>query len=126
MSKKKFTSEKIAIYLSLGLHEGNSKLEKKPSAPKREHPALKNFKFRYFFLFLWVIFVFLVPDPSDQNQCGSGSETQCESLKKLTYMCVGGVYLKVDQLAGLLQYLIWVFLPAPPLRKMLGAPPPVK
>lgn len=38
----------------------------------------------------------------------------------------GGVYLKVDQLAGLLQYLIWVFLPAPPLRKMLGAPPPVK
>jgi transcription initiation factor TFIIH subunit 3 len=36
------------------------------------------------------------------------------------------VYLKVDQLAGLLQYLIWVFLPAPPLRKMLGAPPPVK
>lgn len=38
----------------------------------------------------------------------------------------GGVYLKVEQLAGLLQSLIWVSPPAPPLRKMLGAPPPVK
>lgn len=38
----------------------------------------------------------------------------------------GGLYLKVDQLGGLLQYLTWLFLPGPGLRKMLGAPPPVK
>jgi len=38
----------------------------------------------------------------------------------------GGLYLKVDQLGGLLQYLTWLFLPSPHLRKMLGAPPPVK
>jgi len=38
----------------------------------------------------------------------------------------GGVYLKVECIERLLQYLIWMFLPAPPLRKMLGAPPTVK
>jgi hypothetical protein len=30
--------------------------QKKPSALKREHPALQNMKFLNFFLFLWVIF----------------------------------------------------------------------
>jgi hypothetical protein len=40
-----------------------SKLQKKPSALKREHPALKNMKFLYFFLLLlWVIFALLDPD----------------------------------------------------------------
>jgi len=38
----------------------------------------------------------------------------------------GGTYLKVEQLAGLLQYLIWVFLPGPKLRNILGAPPRVR
>ena len=38
----------------------------------------------------------------------------------------GGLYVKVDQLSGLLQYLTWLFLPGPSVRKMLGAPPPVK
>jgi hypothetical protein len=32
----------------------------KPSALKREHPALQNMKF---FLLLWVIFALLDPDP---------------------------------------------------------------
>merc|ERR1719438_678827 len=31
----------------------------------------------------------------------------------------GGLYVKVDQLSGLLQYLTWLFLPGPSLRKML-------
>jgi len=38
----------------------------------------------------------------------------------------GGLYVKVEQLSGLLQYLTWLFLPGPSLRKMLGAPPPVR
>uniref|UniRef100_A0A0V0GBV7 General transcription factor IIH subunit 3 n=1 Tax=Triatoma dimidiata TaxID=72491 RepID=A0A0V0GBV7_TRIDM len=38
----------------------------------------------------------------------------------------GGLYLKIPQLQGLLQYLLWVFLPEPPLRKKLVLPPPVK
>jgi len=38
----------------------------------------------------------------------------------------GGLYIKVTQLGELLQYLTWLFLPGPALRKMLGAPPPVK
>merc|ERR1712130_497788 len=31
----------------------------------------------------------------------------------------GGLYVKVEQLPGLLQYLTWLFLPGPSLRKML-------
>merc|ERR1719209_1769599 len=38
----------------------------------------------------------------------------------------GGLYIKVTQLGELLQYLTWLFLPGPTVRKMLGAPPPVK
>jgi len=38
----------------------------------------------------------------------------------------GGLYIKVTQLGELLQYLTWLFLPGPAVRKMLGAPPPVK
>ncbi|VEN43594.1 unnamed protein product [Callosobruchus maculatus] len=38
----------------------------------------------------------------------------------------GGLYLKVPQLQGLLQYLLWVFLPEPPIREKLVLPPPVK
>ncbi|XP_018570632.1 general transcription factor IIH subunit 3 [Anoplophora glabripennis] len=37
-----------------------------------------------------------------------------------------GLYLKVPQLQGLLQYLLWVFLPEPPIREKLVLPPPVK
>ena len=38
----------------------------------------------------------------------------------------GGLYVKVEQLQGLLQYLTWLFLPGPGVRQMLGTPPPVK
>ncbi len=38
------------------------KLQKKPSALKREHPALQKMKFVNFFLFLWAIFALLDPD----------------------------------------------------------------
>ncbi|XP_072384285.1 general transcription factor IIH subunit 3 [Diabrotica undecimpunctata] len=38
----------------------------------------------------------------------------------------GGMYLKVPQLQGLLQYLLWVFLPEPPIREKLVLPPPLK
>ena len=38
----------------------------------------------------------------------------------------GGLYIKVDALTGLLQHLAWLFLPGPGVRKMLGAPPPVR
>ncbi|XP_069697538.1 general transcription factor IIH subunit 3 [Periplaneta americana] len=38
----------------------------------------------------------------------------------------GGLYLHIPQLQGLLQYLLWVFLPEPPIRKKLVLPPPVK
>jgi hypothetical protein len=39
------------------------KLQEKPSALKREHPALQNM----------VIFALLDPDPDQQFECGSGS-----------------------------------------------------
>lgn len=37
-----------------------------------------------------------------------------------------GLYLKVPQVQGLLQYLLWVFLPEPPVRQKLVLPPPAK
>jgi len=37
-----------------------------------------------------------------------------------------GVYLKVEHIDRLLEYLIWMFLPCVPVRKMLGAPPPIR
>ena len=37
----------------------------------------------------------------------------------------GGLYVKVDQLTRLLQYLTWLFLPKPSRRKILGTPPPM-
>ncbi|XP_034251119.1 general transcription factor IIH subunit 3 [Thrips palmi] len=38
----------------------------------------------------------------------------------------GGLFLKIPQLQGLLQYLLWVFLPEPPIRKKLVLPPPAR
>jgi hypothetical protein len=54
-----------------------SKLQEKPSALKREHPAFQNMTILYFFLFLCVIFALLDPDPDPATQinadpCGSG------------------------------------------------------
>jgi hypothetical protein len=44
-----------------------SKLQEKPSALKREHPALEKPKFFTFFLCLWVIFALLDPDTDPRN-----------------------------------------------------------
>ncbi|WAR03541.1 TF2H3-like protein, partial [Mya arenaria] len=38
----------------------------------------------------------------------------------------GGIYLKIPQPAGLLQYLLWVYLPDPGSRDMLTLPPRVQ
>lgn len=38
----------------------------------------------------------------------------------------GGQYLKVPQIEGLLQYLLWIFLPDPSIRSKLALPPAVK
>jgi hypothetical protein len=46
----KFFGSKTKIYLSLGFHKGISKLQKKPSALKKEHPALQNMKFLNIFI----------------------------------------------------------------------------
>jgi hypothetical protein len=45
-----------------------SQLQEKPSALKREHPAIQKLKFIHIFLCLWVIFTVLDPDP----ECKSG------------------------------------------------------
>jgi hypothetical protein len=52
-----------------------SKLQEKPSALKREHPALQKMKFINFVLCLWVTFALLVPDPDSE----SGSTDLIES-----------------------------------------------
>jgi hypothetical protein len=56
------------------------KLQKKPSALKRENPSLQNMKFFNFFLLLWVIFALPNLDPNSESaetriQLGSGSAT---------------------------------------------------
>jgi hypothetical protein len=52
-----------------------SKLQEKPSALIREHPALQNMKFLNFFLFLWVIFALLDPDPDYESGSNPDQET---------------------------------------------------
>jgi hypothetical protein len=71
----------------------SSKLQKKSSALKREHPALENIKFLKKILFLFAICALLDPDPdsgygsTDLIESGSnpdqdpGSETMGEELK---------------------------------------------
>ncbi|XP_074100189.1 transcription factor B4 [Cotesia typhae] len=51
-----------------------------------------------------------------------------QELTLLQQACdiTGGNYLKISQFAGLLQYLLWVFLPNPAVRTKLVLPPPVK
>ncbi|XP_034944486.1 general transcription factor IIH subunit 3 [Chelonus insularis] len=51
-----------------------------------------------------------------------------QELTLLQQACdiTGGNYLKIPQIAGLLQYLLWVFLPDPAVRTKLVLPPPVK
>lgn len=51
-----------------------------------------------------------------------------KSLGLLQQGCdiTGGQYLRLPQLDGLLQYLLWVFLPDPSMRNKLVLPPPAK
>ena len=51
-----------------------------------------------------------------------------KSLALLQQGCdiTGGQYMKLPQIDGLLQYLLWVFLPDPNLRGKLVLPPQVK
>ncbi len=56
---------KIAIYLSLAFLK-DVQLQEKPSAVKREHPALQKIKFINFFYFV-VHFALLDPDPEPQQ-----------------------------------------------------------
>nr|AEE63109.1 unknown [Dendroctonus ponderosae] len=51
-----------------------------------------------------------------------------QHLSLLQQCCdiTGGMYLKVPQITALLQFLLWVFLPEPPIREKLVLPPPVK
>lgn len=51
-----------------------------------------------------------------------------KSLSLLQQGCdiTGGQYLRLTQLEGLLQYLLWVFLPDPKTRQMLVLPAPTK
>ncbi len=68
---KKFTTEtkfsyffdkKFSIYLSLGFHKGRQ-IYRRPSALKREHPAVQNMKFLDFFLFCELRIQNPDPDP---------------------------------------------------------------
>jgi hypothetical protein len=53
-----------------------SKLEEKPSALKREHPAIQKIKFINFFLCLWVI---SARPPGQDCESGDGSRDPTES-----------------------------------------------
>jgi hypothetical protein len=56
-----------------------SKLKEKPSALKRDHPALQKMKFIYFVLCLWVIFALLDPDRDCKFGYGSKDPRPIES-----------------------------------------------
>jgi hypothetical protein len=51
LTEKIILLSKIAIYLSLVIQKRTSKLQKKPSALKREHPTLQNMKFLNLFYY---------------------------------------------------------------------------
>jgi hypothetical protein len=82
----------MAIYVSICYASIKYvQLQEKPSALKREHPALQNMKFIYFFQFLWVILAHLDPDPDPDAltnpdpklglpQCGSGTKVDAKTF----------------------------------------------
>jgi hypothetical protein len=58
-----FVNQKLQFtYPWTSIKDVQATVQKKPSALKREHPALQNMNFLNF-LFLWVIFALLDPDP---------------------------------------------------------------
>jgi hypothetical protein len=85
---KKFTAEKETYFVSSYSYlssvfekdvQVTKETQKKPSAPKREHPALENIKF----LLSWVIFALLDPD----SEYGSGSIDVIESGSETLLVC---------------------------------------
>jgi hypothetical protein len=60
---KKFNFFGTKNYYLPTLSLRTSRLQKKPSALKKEHPALQSMKFLNFFLLLLAIFALLDPDP---------------------------------------------------------------
>ncbi len=84
-----------------------SKLQEKPSALKREQPALQNFYLFFYFSGLFLPSCTRIrtpnsdPDPADQNQCESGSRKavyckyfiqHCFICRPLGFHCVGGCW----------------------------------
>jgi hypothetical protein len=84
---KKFTAEKKIQFFKIKNYNlpnarpplRTSKLQKKPSALKREHPILQNMKFQNFFYFCGSFLPSLIPiripntDPKRDSEYGSGS-----------------------------------------------------
>ncbi|XP_067626284.1 general transcription factor IIH subunit 3 isoform X2 [Eurosta solidaginis] len=63
------------------------------------------------------------------NECASQYMTYMNvffTAQKLGCDITGGQYLRLTQLDGLLQYLLWVFLPDPQMRQKLVLPPATK
>ncbi len=82
--EKIYSCKKIKFFLDQKVQftrppQRTSKLRKKPSALKREHPELQQMKFLNFFLLLWVIFVLLDPDPYSEYRSGSADPTESGS-----------------------------------------------
>jgi hypothetical protein len=119
---KKITAEKKLIFYWIKSYNlpiprppyRTPKLQEKPSALKKEHPALQNMKILYFFLFFWIIFPLLDPDPDPATQinadpCGSGYGSRSETLDKTipttlileTLLClVTGVFFCCEHMDG--------------------------
>ncbi len=80
---------KSSKYLSLGLLTRQEKLKVKPSALKREHPALQKMKFINFFLFLWVTFPSCIrnsnPDPDPRTPLNPDPDSQHYILMEKTF-----------------------------------------
>jgi hypothetical protein len=76
---KIFFRTKVAIHLC-------PKLQKKPSALKREHPAFQKMKFINFFLCLWVIYVLLDPDRDSQSGSGYGFKDPIQSASPALFV----------------------------------------
>jgi hypothetical protein len=72
------------------------KLLKKPSALKKEHPALQNMKFHKYFLLSRVIFALLDPD----SEYGSGSTDPIESVSATLVMKVRYLLTEAGQLVS--------------------------
>jgi len=64
------------------------KLQEKPSALKREHPAIQNMKF-----FLWVIFALLDPEPDPAFQINADPDPDPQPWLKKKPKLYTGIYI---------------------------------